>query len=131
MCIWTLDVRKLTVPLWLTLAQLVQQVIPFGGELPDRFAHVDVGVGENELGLIELVSAFARFRVDTGEISIDAPDWIVVRPEACQLRMMTVPAGGSLKHGAREERLTPQRHQPGCIQVSGMDGPETQLAFLA
>lgn len=96
MCIGASDVRKLTMPFGPPRAELAQQMLPFGGELPRRLGHADVRNGANELRLIERVAALARFGMDRGQVSIDARYRIIVRQEARQLRMMTVPTRRSL-----------------------------------
>jgi hypothetical protein len=106
-------------------AQLGAEMSPLEVDLRAGDRHALPHAGPAELGAIEAVAAPRRLLADHGQVRVEARHRAPAAAKALELGMPAVAARGPAEHGAREEPLAPDGHEPGGIEVSWMQAPET------
>ena len=93
----------------------------FETELPVRDQDCEVAVdGHGDSSLCEAISASCGFFPNDVQIRADGARRVCERAEALQLRVIAVPARCAGEYFLRQQTLTPERHEPFGVQVTGM-----------
>jgi hypothetical protein len=110
--------------------ELGLKVMPLVFELADRFRKTHLGTGAAKLRAIELEAATPRLRVNMEEVRVDERDGVRPGLKSAKLGMMAIAARPPKKHLTGKERFPPERREALRVEVTRMDGPESQGAVL-
>jgi hypothetical protein len=116
-------------PSWpVASSQLGEKMCPFVVELAGCHDHGSVSaLPVPDLGRVERVATLARLVEDACKVAVERGDGIAALAKAIELRVVPVAVGPSREHGAGEQTLTPERHQPTGVEVMRMERPEPHI----
>lgn len=99
---------------------------PFVRDLPGRDAYLADFARAAGLAAVKIITTPRCLGMNFGEIRIDGGAGRCMSAEAFELRVVPISPCAPAQHGLRKQRLTPQGNQALRIEVTGVEGPETQ-----
>ena len=120
------DAVPLPVKFTIAPRKFSHQMLPLVGHLPVSDAQLANRTDATDLPAIKGVATPRRLGMDRGEIGVDggAGRWVSAKP--FELWMMAIALRAPAQHRLRKQCLAPQRNQALRIEISRMDGPESQ-----
>jgi hypothetical protein len=116
------------VPARISRAELSSQMRPLEEELTPRFGNPGLearSVGDSRG--IEGVPPGNSFLVNGMKIRRDGRDGVRPGSESSDLGMPGIAAGPAEQDGLGQERLPPERHETGRVEVAGVKGPDSHV----
>ena len=118
-------------PRWVACLEFAEEVFPLVFELAQRHRHGYVPAPSvRDLRSIEPIPTVAGLVEHAGEVAVQRGHRITPSAKTFELRVMAVAPGCATKHGPGQETLTPERHEPARIEVTGMEGPQPHWGCL-
>ena len=113
--------------------ELRHEMKPLVLELPSGHSDRTSATRRADLACCERVATMDGLRVDAAKVVRDRAERRRLSAESLQLRVTLVTVRASPEHRLRQERFSPQRHEPASVEVLRMHGPETHvsLAFVS
>ena len=103
---------------------------PFEVQLALRYVDPSGRTGVRDLARVEPESSLDRFGVHRVEVLGDKRNRRALIPEPDQLRMVPIAFRLVLQNRLGKQSLPPQRDQPACVEMPGMDAPQTHTVIF-